>query len=232
MMESDIVDIHGREILDSRGNPTIEVEVHLSSGAMGRACVPSGASTGSREALEKRDGDAARYMGKGVQTAVENVNSAIAESLMGFDALDQAAVDLEMLELDGTDNKENLGANAMLGVSLATAHAAADHLKIPLFQHVGGINARVLPVPMMNVINGGAHADNPIDIQEFMIMPVGAGTFAEALRMGTEIFHHLKAALKRAGHNTNVGDEGGFAPGLKSAEEALTFLCQIGRAHV
>jgi enolase len=223
---SDIIELRGREILDSRGNPTVEVEVTLDDGTLGRAAVPSGASTGSREALEKRDGDKSRYLGKGVLDAIGAINGEIQEQLIGVNALDQVAVDVELIQMDNTDNKGNLGANAMLGVSLATAHAAANHLGIPLFQHVGGISARILPVPMMNVINGGAHADNPIDIQEFMIMPVGAKSFSEALRMGTEVFHGLKSALKAAGHNTNVGDEGGFAPNLSSAEEALEFLCR------
>jgi len=224
MRDSDIVGVHGRQILDSRGNPTIEVDVTLASGAMGRAAVPSGASTGSREALELRDGDKSRYLGKSVLKAVDAVNGEITDAILGRDALEQAAIDHAMLELDGTDNKGRLGANAILGVSLAVAKAAAENAGLPLFRYLGGAGARVLPVPMMNVINGGAHADNPIDIQEFMIMPVGAPTFAEALRMGTEVFHALKKGLKDAGHNTNVGDEGGFAPDLPSAEAALGFL--------
>jgi enolase len=224
MRDSDIVSIRGRQILDSRGNPTIEVDVALDSGATGRAAVPSGASTGSREALELRDGDKSRYLGKSVLKAVEAVNGEITDALLGMDAVDQIAIDTAMRELDGTDNKGRLGANAILGVSLAVARAAADTTGLPLYRYLGGAGARVLPVPMMNVINGGAHADNPIDIQEFMIMPVGAPTFAEALRMGTEVFHALKKALKDAGHNTNVGDEGGFAPDLPSAEAALGFL--------
>jgi enolase len=224
MRDSDIVSIRGRQILDSRGNPTIEVDVVLDSGATGRAAVPSGASTGSREALELRDGDKSRYLGKSVLKAVEAVNGEITDALLGMDAVDQIAIDTAMRELDGTDNKGRLGANAILGVSLAVARAAADTTGLPLYRYLGGAGARVLPVPMMNVINGGAHADNPIDIQEFMIMPVGAPTFAEALRMGTEVFHALKKALKDAGHNTNVGDEGGFAPDLPSAEAALGFL--------
>jgi enolase len=224
MRDSDIVSIRGRQILDSRGNPTIEVDVVLDSGATGRAAVPSGASTGSREALELRDGDKSRYLGKSVLKAVEAVNGEITDALLGMDAVDQIAIDTAMRDLDGTDNKGRLGANAILGVSLAVARAAADTTGLPLYRYLGGAGARVLPVPMMNVINGGAHADNPIDIQEFMIMPVGAPTFAEALRMGTEVFHALKKALKDAGHNTNVGDEGGFAPDLPSAEAALGFL--------
>jgi enolase len=224
MTLTEIVEIRARQILDSRGNPTVEVEVTLDGGGRGRAGVPSGASTGTREALEKRDGDKGVYLGKGVLQAVEAANGEIAEALLGRDALDQAALDHAMIELDGTDTKSRLGANAILGVSLAIARAAADQLEIPLYRHVGGVQARTLPVPLMNVINGGAHADNPIDLQEFMIMPVGAASFSEALRMGAEIFHSLKKALKDAGHNTNVGDEGGFAPNLKSADEALAFL--------
>ncbi len=224
MRDSDIVGVHARQILDSRGNPTIEVDVTLASGAMGRAAVPSGASTGSREALELRDGDKSRYLGKSVLKAVDAVNGEITDAILGRDAIEQAAIDHAMLELDGTDNKGRLGANAILGVSLAVARAAAENAGLPLFRYLGGPGARVLPVPMMNVINGGAHADNPIDIQEFMIMPVGAPTFAEALRMGAEVFHALKKGLKDAGHNTNVGDEGGFAPDLPSAEAALGFL--------
>jgi len=224
MRDSDIVGVHARQILDSRGNPTVEVDVTLASGAVGRAAVPSGASTGSREALELRDGDKSRYLGKSVLKAVDAVNGEITDAILGRDALEQAAIDHTMLELDGTDNKGRLGANAILGVSLAVAKAAAENAGLPLFRYLGGAGARVLPVPMMNVINGGAHADNPIDIQEFMIMPAGAPTFAEALRMGTEIFHALKKGLKDAGHNTNVGDEGGFAPDLPSAEAALGFL--------
>ena len=224
MQRSEITDIRGRQILDSRGNPTVEVDVELDDGSIGRAGVPSGASTGSREALELRDGDKSRYLGKEVGRAVDAVNGEISDALLGMDALDQVALDRTMLELDGTDTKSRLGANAILGVSLAAAKAAAASCSLPLWRYVGGAAARVLPVPMMNVINGGAHADNPIDFQEFMIMPVGAPTFAEALRTGAEIFHALKKALKDAGHNTNVGDEGGFAPGLASAEDALAFL--------
>jgi len=218
-----IIDIVGREILDSRGNPTVEVDMLLDSGAFGRAAVPSGASTGSYEAVEMRDNDD-RYGGKGVQQAVENVNGEIFQALSGMDASDQLAIDRMLIELDGTPNKARLGANAILGVSLAAAKASADALDQPLWRYVGGVSARTLPVPMMNIINGGAHADNPIDIQEFMIMPVGAASFSEALRCGAEIFHALKKRLQDAGHNTNVGDEGGFAPALNSAEEALEFI--------
>ena len=229
MTETEIVVIAARQILDSRGNPTVEVEVGLDGGAVGRAAVPSGASTGSKEAIELRDGDPAAYGGKGVQRAVAAVNGELCDALLGRDALRQQALDQAMIELDGTANKSRLGANAILGVSLAVAKAAAAELGLPLYRYVGGTSARTLPVPMMNVINGGAHADNPIDLQEFMIMPVGAPSFAEALRMGAEIFHALRKGLKDAGHNTNVGDEGGFAPNLKSADEALAIPCQIGR---
>ncbi len=221
---STIIDIHAREILDSRGNPTVEVDVTLEDGTMGRAAVPSGASTGVHEAVEKRDGDKSRYMGKGVLQAVDSVNGEIADTIVGFDATEQVAIDMAMIELDGTDNKGRLGANAILGVSLAVAKAAADYMGQPLFRYIGGTSARVLPVPMMNIINGGEHADNPIDIQEFMIMPVAAGSLADAVRMGSEVFHTLKAELKAAGHNTNVGDEGGFAPNLASTEEAIGFI--------
>jgi enolase len=224
MTDTEIVEIHARQILDSRGNPTVEVEIMLEGGGRGRAAVPSGASTGSREAIEKRDKDHPAYGGKGVLAAVEAVNGELADTLMGRDAQDQAALDTAMIDLDGSANKDRLGANAILGISLALAKAAADQLGLPLYRYVGGVGARVLPVPMMNVINGGAHADNPIDLQEFMIMPLGAPSFTDALRMGAEIFHALKKALKDAGHNTNVGDEGGFAPNLKSADEALAFL--------
>ena len=228
---TEIVDIIARQILDSRGNPTVEVDVTLEDGSMGRAAVPSGASTGAHEAVELRDGDKSRYGGKGVEKAVANVNDAIFEALEGLDAEDQTLIDETLLELDGTPNKSRLGANAMLGVSLAVAKAAADARALPLYRYVGGTSARILPVPMMNIVNGGMHADNPIDFQEFMIMPVGAANFSEALRMGAEIFHTLKAALKKAGHNTNVGDEGGFAPNLPSAEAALDFVMQaIGAA--
>ncbi|MGO9007539.1 MAG: phosphopyruvate hydratase [Beijerinckiaceae bacterium] len=219
-----IVDIAAREILDSRGNPTIEVDVTLEDGSMGRAAVPSGASTGKHEAVELRDGDESRYAGKGVLGAVEAVNRDIFEALGGMDAEDQVEIDETMIELDGTPNKARLGANAILGVSLATAKAAADVCGLPLYRYVGGTQARVLPVPQMNILNGGVHADNPIDFQEFMILPVGAPSLAEAVRWGAEIFHVLKGALKKAGHNTNVGDEGGFAPNLPSAEAALDFI--------
>ena len=216
-----IADVHAREILDSRGNPTVEVEVVLESGAFGRAAVPSGASTGAHEAVELRDGDKNRYLGKGVLTACANVESIIAPALIGMDALDQNAIDQTMIRLDGTPNKGNLGANAILGVSMACARAAADYLEIPLYRYLGGSNAKTLPVPMMNILNGGKHADNNVDIQEFMIMPVGAQSWSEALRMCAEIFHSLRAVLKSRGYNTAVGDEGGFAPDLKSNEEAL-----------
>ncbi|WP_119391734.1 phosphopyruvate hydratase [Taklimakanibacter lacteus] len=219
-----ILDITAREILDSRGNPTIEVDVVLEDGSSGRAAVPSGASTGAHEAVELRDGDKKRYLGKGVTKAVAAVNGEIFDALAGFDAEDQIALDRAMIDLDGTPNKGRLGANAILGVSLANAKAAADAAGLPLYRYVGGPAAHVLPVPMMNIINGGAHADNPIDFQEFMVMPVGAETFREGLRMGAEIFHTLKGALKKAGHNTNVGDEGGFAPNLPSAEAGLDFV--------
>ncbi len=225
---TEIVDITAREILDSRGNPTVEVDVVLEDGSMGRAAVPSGASTGAHEASEKRDGDKSRYGGKGVLQAVAAVNGEIYDALAGADAEDQRRLDKLLIELDGTPNKARLGANAILGVSLATAKAAASSAALPLYKYVGGISARILPTPMMNIINGGAHADNPIDIQEFMILPTGAPTFAEALRMGAEIFHGLKAGLKAAGHNTNVGDEGGFAPNLASAEAALEFIVRAG----
>jgi enolase len=219
-----IIDIIGRQILDSRGNPTVEVDVVLEDGSMGRAAVPSGASTGAHEAVELRDGDKSRYLGKGVLKAVNAVNVDIAEAIVAMDAEDQTAIDQAMIALDGTPNKGKLGANAILGVSLAVAKAAAEASGLPLYRYVGGTSARVLPVPMMNIVNGGAHADNPIDFQEFMIMPIGADTFAEGLRMGAEIFHTLKKKLHKAGHNTNVGDEGGFAPNIKSAEDALDFV--------
>ncbi|MET0274533.1 MAG: phosphopyruvate hydratase, partial [Phenylobacterium sp.] len=227
---TEIVDITAREILDSRGNPTVEVDVILEDGAMGRAAVPSGASTGAHEAVEKRDGDKKRYGGKGVLRAVDAVNGEIYDALSGSDAEDQRRIDKLLIELDGTPNKSRLGANAILGVSLATAKAAAISAALPLYKYVGGVSARVLPVPMMNIINGGAHADNPIDVQEFMILPTGADTFAEGLRMGAEIFHALKKALSDAGHNTNVGDEGGFAPNLSSSEDALAFIVKAGKA--
>ncbi|WP_454716212.1 phosphopyruvate hydratase [Caulobacter segnis] len=225
---TEIVDIIAREILDSRGNPTVEVDVILEDGAFGRAAVPSGASTGAHEANEKRDGDKSRYLGKGVLQAVDAVNGEIFDALSGVDAEDQRRLDNLLIELDGTPNKARLGANAILGVSLAAAKAAAESAGLPLYKYVGGVNARVLPTPMMNIINGGAHADNPIDIQEFMILPTGAKEFREGLRMGVEIFHALKGALKDAGHNTNVGDEGGFAPNLASAEAALDFIVKAG----
>jgi len=219
-----IIDIQPRQILDSRGNPTIEVEVTLETGTMGRAAVPSGASTGVHEAVELRDGDKKKYGGKGVLKACNAVNGEIFEALAGIDAEDQLLIDQTMIDLDGTPNKGRLGANAILGVSLAVAKAAAAEAGLPLYRYIGGTQARLLPVPMMNIVNGGAHADNPIDIQEFMIMPVGAGTVADAVRMGAEVFQALKKGLKDAGHNTNVGDEGGFAPALKSSEEALSFI--------
>src|ERR1700712_4853286 len=219
-----IIDMHARQIIDSRGNPTVEVEVMLEDGSFGRAAVPSGASTGAHEAVELRDGDKSRWSGKGVQKAVDAVNNEIADTLLGFDAEDQAEVDAAMIALDGTPNKGRLGANAILGVSLAAAKAASDARGPPLYRYVGGVSAHVLPVPMMNIVNGGVHADNPIDFQEFMVMPVGAPTFAEALRCGAEIFHTLKAGLHDAGLATAVGDEGGFAPNLASARDALDFI--------
>ena len=223
---TEIIDIHARQILDSRGNPTVEVDVTLADGSMGRAAVPSGASTGAHEAVELRDGNKKVYLGKGVLKAVAAVNDELSDTICGMDAEDQVGIDSAMIEIDGTPNKARLGANAILGVSLAVAKAAADAAALPLYRYVGGTSARTLPVPMMNIVNGGAHADNPIDFQEFMIMPIGAPTFAEGLRMGAEIFHTLKGALKKAGHNTNVGDEGGFAPNLPSAEAALDFVMQ------
>ncbi|MCC8963827.1 phosphopyruvate hydratase [Bradyrhizobium sp. Pear76] len=228
---TDIVDIIGREILDSRGNPTVEVDVVLEDGSIGRAAVPSGASTGAHEAVELRDGDKSRYLGKGVEKAVAAVNGEIFEALADQPVEEQVAIDQIMIELDGTPNKSRLGANAILGVSLACAKAAAESFDMPLYRYVGGTSARTLPVPMMNIINGGVHADNPIDFQEFMILPVGATSFAEALRCGSEIFHTLRGELKKAGHNTNVGDEGGFAPNLPSADAALEFVMNaIGKA--
>ena len=227
---TDIADITARQILDSRGNPTVEVDVVLEDGAFGRAAVPSGASTGAHEAVEKRDGDKDAWGGKSVQKAVDAVNGEIFDALSGMDAEDQRRIDNVLIELDGTQNKGRLGANAILGVSLAAAKASAVSAGLPLYRYVGGVSARMLPTPMMNIINGGAHADNPIDIQEFMILPTGAENFSEALRMGAEIFHSLKKALKDAGHNTNVGDEGGFAPNLKSADEALAFITKAGEA--
>ncbi len=221
---STIIDVHAREILDSRGNPTVEVDVILEDGTMGRAAVPSGASTGAHEAVEKRDGDKNRYMGKGVLEAVAAVNGEIAENIVGMDATEQVGIDMAMIELDGTPNKGRLGANAILGVSLAVAKAAAEYTTQPLYRYIGGTSARTLPVPMMNIINGGEHADNPIDIQEFMIMPVAAEDIKEAVRMGSEIFHTLKKELSAAGHNTGIGDEGGFAPNLESTRVALDFI--------
>ena len=223
---SEIIDIHAREILDSRGNPTVEVDVNLATGAFGRAAVPSGASTGEHEAVELRDNDANRYLGKGVQQAVENVNTTIADALVGEDVFAQNDIDTAMCELDGTENKSRLGANAILGVSLAVAKAAADEVAQPLYRYIGGANAKELPLPMMNILNGGSHADNNVDIQEFMIMPAGAKSFAEALRMGAEIFHSLKAVLQARNCNTAVGDEGGFAPDLGSNEEAIAVIIE------
>jgi enolase len=221
-----IAGIHARQILDSRGNPTVEVEVMTTEGYVGRAAVPSGASTGIHEAVELRDGDKSRFLGKGVTKAVENVNTIINDELKGYYIDDQTAIDNALIELDGTENKSNLGANAMLGVSLAVARVAAEEYGLPLYRYIGGVSANTLPIPMMNILNGGQHADNKIDIQEFMIMPVGAETFSEALRMGTEVFHHLKAVLKAKGHSTNVGDEGGFAPNLSSNEEAIEVVLE------
>ena len=230
-MSTTIVDVVAREILDSRGNPTIEVDVELENGILGRAAVPSGASTGEHEAVELRDGDKMRYGGKGVLNAVEHVNNTIAEELTGFEAIDQVGIDKKMIELDGTSNKSRLGANAILGVSLAVAKAAAQSAKLPLYKYIGGENAKILPVPMMNILNGGKHADNNVDLQEFMIIPVKASTFAEALRMGAEVFHSLKSVLTKKGYNTSVGDEGGFAPNLKSNEEAVEVILEaIGKA--
>jgi enolase len=231
-MHTTITDVWSREILDSRGNPTLEVEVTLEDGTIGRAAVPSGASTGENEAVELRDGDKARYGGKGVLKAVENVNNVLSEEVVGFEATDQIGIDKMMIQLDGTPNKGKLGANAILGVSLATAKAAALTLGMPLYRYIGGTNAKILPVPMMNILNGGSHADNNVDFQEFMIMPIDAPSFAEALRMGAEIFHSLKSVLKKKGYNTAVGDEGGFAPNLKSNEEAVeVILDAIGKAN-
>jgi len=223
---SAILNIHARQILDSRGNPTVEVEVVTENGAMGRAMVPSGASTGVHEAVELRDGDALNYLGKGVLKAVGNVNNILNSELKGYQVTDQSLIDKTMLELDGTANKGNIGANAILGVSLAVAHAAALETGQPLFRYVGGVNANVLPIPLMNIINGGSHADNSIDFQEFMIMPIGASSFSHGIKMGAEIFHHLRSVLKKQGYSTNVGDEGGFAPNLKSNEEAITVILQ------
>ncbi|HEX9829093.1 MAG TPA: phosphopyruvate hydratase, partial [Bacteroidota bacterium] len=225
-MKTTITDVWAREILDSRGNPTVEVDVELEDGTLARAAVPSGASTGEHEAVELRDGDANRYKGKGVLKAVDNVNNVIADEVIGFDATDQIGVDKMMIQLDGTPTKSKFGANAILGVSLAVAKAAAQSLGVPLYRHIGGTNARILPVPMMNILNGGKHADNNVDPQEFMIMPIDAPSFAEALRMGTEIFHSLKSVLSKKGYNTAVGDEGGFAPSLKSNEEAIEVILE------
>jgi len=223
---SKIAKVRGREILDSRGNPTVEVDVLLESGFMGRASVPSGASTGEKEALELRDGDKKRFLGKGVTKALENVNGVIQPEVVGMESLEQARIDMRMIELDGTENKGKLGANAMLGVSLAVMKASAAELDLPLYRYIGGVNARTLPVPLMNILNGGAHADNNVDIQEFMIVPWGAQTFAESIRMGAEVFHNLRSVLKGKGLNTSVGDEGGFAPNLRSNEEALDVIMQ------
>ena len=225
-----ITDVYAREILDSRGNPTVEVDVYLEDGAFGRAAVPSGASTGAFEAVELRDGDKDRYLGKGTLNAVDNVNTLIAPALIGLDAMDQSGIDRFLIELDGTDNKGKLGANAILGVSMAVAKAAADSAGLPLYRYIGGANAKVLPSPMMNILNGGKHADNNVDIQEFMVMPLGAETFSEALRMGTEVFHSLKKVLNSKGYNTAVGDEGGFAPNLGSNEEALAIIVEAIKA--
>jgi enolase len=221
-----IYHINARQILDSRGNPTVEVDVYTDSGTMGRAAVPSGASTGSHEAVELRDNDKTQYLGKTVHKAVEKVNTLLLEQLKGMPIFDQNGIDDKMLEIDGSENKANIGANAILGVSLAVAKAAAEELKQPLYRYIGGVNANLLPIPMMNILNGGAHADNGIDFQEFMVMPIGAESFSDALRMGTEVFHHLKAVLKKQGLSTNVGDEGGFAPNIKSNEEALKYVIQ------
>lgn len=222
----EIIDVYAREVLDSRGNPTVEVEIELEDGVVGRAIVPSGASTGAFEAVELRDGDKSRYLGKGVLKAVENVNTIIAPELIGMNALDQTLIDKIIIELDGTDNKGNLGANALLGVSMAVARAAAESMGLPLYRYIGGVNAKVLPVPMMNILNGGEHADNNVDIQEFMIMPVGASSFREALRMCSEVYHSLKKTLSSKGYNTAIGDEGGFAPSLKSNEEAIQIIVE------
>ncbi len=229
-MYSEIVSIKAREILDSRGNPTVEVDVILADGSFGRAAVPSGASTGAYEAVELRDGDEKRYLGKGTLNAVANVNKKIAPKVLGLDARDQEAVDATMIALDGTDNKANLGANAILGVSMAVAKAAADYCNLPLYRYLGGNNANILPIPMMNILNGGKHADNNVDFQEFMVMPVGAKNYTEGLRMGAEIFHHLKKVLGKMGYNTAVGDEGGFAPSLKANEEALEVIVKAIKA--
>jgi len=230
-MSSTIVDIHARQILDSRGNPTVEVDVTLAGGSFGRAAVPSGASTGVHEAWELRDGDKSKYLGRGVLQAVENVNDKLCDELCGMDALDQVALDQRMIELDGTENKKNLGANAILGISLAAAHAAADHAGLPLYRYLGGAGARILPAPMMNILNGGKHADNAVDVQEFMVMPLGIASFSEAIRCGCEVFHNLKKVLQSKKLATNVGDEGGFAPDLKSNAEALDLIVEaVGKA--
>lgn len=229
-MGSTIIDIRGRQILDSRGNPTVEVDCRLANGSFGRAAVPSGASTGAHEAVELRDGDKKLYLGKGVLKAVANVNDKLADELCGFDALDQAAVDARMIELDGTENKANLGANSILAVSMAVAKAAADYAELPLYRYLGGVGARILPAPMMNIINGGAHADNKVDVQEFMVMPLGFTNFTDAIRCGCEVFHALKGVLKKKGMSTNVGDEGGFAPDLQSNEAALEAVCEAVQA--
>ena len=223
---SEITHIHARQILDSRGNPTVEAEVFTEDGGFGRAAVPSGASTGIHEAVELRDGDKSQYLGKGVMQAVDNVNNIIAEALEGEEVAAQNEIDRILIELDGTENKSNLGANAMLAVSLACAKAAADEMGMPLYRYIGGVNANTLPIPMMNILNGGSHADNSIDFQEFMIMPVNAETFSEALQMGVSVFHHLKSVLKSKGYSTNVGDEGGFAPNIKSNEEAIEIVLE------
>ena len=230
-MSSTIVDIRARQILDSRGNPTIEVDVELADGSFGRAAVPSGASTGVHEAWELRDGDKSKYLGKGVTKAVDNVNGKLADELCGMNAVDQAALDARMIELDGSENKKELGANAILGVSLAAAHAAADHCGLPLFRYLGGVGARIVPAPMMNILNGGSHADNDVDVQEFMVMPLGVESFSDAIRCGCEVFHNLKKVLQAKKLATNVGDEGGFAPNLKSNAEALDLILEaIGKA--
>ncbi|MCK5450774.1 MAG: phosphopyruvate hydratase, partial [Candidatus Omnitrophica bacterium] len=229
-MSTKIKEVKGREILDSRGNPTVEVDVVLEDGSFGRAAVPSGASTGEHEAMELRDGDKSRYMGKGVSKAVGNVNGIIADKVKGMDALDQKALDVALIALDGTPNKSNLGANAILGVSMASAKAAAASQDLPLFKYLGGEDAKILPIPMMNIINGGSHADNNVDLQEFMVMPIGATSFSEALRMGTEVFHHLKKILTAKGLSTAVGDEGGFAPNLESNEEAVEVILEAIKA--
>ena len=230
-MSSTIVDIHARQILDSRGNPTVEVDVTLADGSFGRAAVPSGASTGVHEAWELRDGDKTKFLGRGVLQAVENVNEKLADELCGMDALEQAALDQRMIEIDGTENKKSLGANAILGISMAAAHAAADHAGLPLYRYLGGVGARIVPAPMMNILNGGKHADNAVDVQEFMVMPLGLDSFSDAIRCGCEVFHNLKKVLQSKKLATNVGDEGGFAPDLKSNAEALDLIAEaVGKA--